>query len=421
MTGAPWRTLVLLIAASAFSFLDRQILSLLVPALKRDWGLSDFALGALQGVAFAVFYAVAAVPIGWLADRANRARLLAAGIALWSVCTAASGLASGLAGLFAARLGVGVGEAVLTPTATSLLAALFPGPRLPLALGWFGVGVPAGAALAYVAGGAALKAADGAPGVTIGPLAWPGGWHLVFPIVGLPGLVLAGLCLVLIPEPARARPARLPPLAPFVRPRAGLAAWLVTGLGLITAAGFASLFWLPGFLARAHGWPAPRAALLLGAALLLLNAPGGVLCGALSARLRARGVVEAPLLVMAGAALVGGVASATAYLAPGLPLFLVALAPAMAAGGAIVGLGPAAVQALTPAALRGRISAWQLLLTGLAGQLLGPPVVGALTDRLLGEAGLGTALALVAGGGNLAGAACLIACRRRYRAAALEG
>ena len=138
----PWYVVVVLTFAFTVAFIDRQILSLLVQPIRRDLGISDTQISLLAGFAFAVFYSVLGVPIARLADRRSRRAIISVGVFLWSLMTAACGLAKSFAGLFAARVGVGVGEATLSPAAYSMRWLPRPAPwRRPVVRNAPGLGV----------------------------------------------------------------------------------------------------------------------------------------------------------------------------------------------------------------------------------------------------------------------------------------
>lgn len=148
-----WGIVAALFVAYIFSFIDRMIIGLLVKPIKADMGLSDTQISLLQGMAFALFFTLAGLPIGRLIDRAPRMRVVAAGIALWSVMTALCGAVTSYGQFFAARMGVGVGEAVLSPAAYSIISDSFPRRRLGVAMGVYGLGSAIGAGLAFMIGG----------------------------------------------------------------------------------------------------------------------------------------------------------------------------------------------------------------------------------------------------------------------------
>src|SRR5215469_7619960 len=149
----PWYATGVLMLAYVFSYLDRQILYLMVGPIRADLHITDFQFSLLSGAAFGIFYTFMGLPIGWLADRSNRKKLIAAGIATWSVMTALCGLAQSYGLLFLARIGVGVGEATLSPSAYSFLSDSFDKVRLPRAMSVYGLGLFIGAGLALIIGG----------------------------------------------------------------------------------------------------------------------------------------------------------------------------------------------------------------------------------------------------------------------------
>ena len=138
---AGWYTVFVLMLAYVSSFIDRQILSLLVGPLKRDLLLSDTQVSVLMGLSFALFYTLLGIPIGRLADRTNRRNIIIVGIGVWSLMTAVCGLARTYTQFFLARVGVGVGEATLSPAAYSMLADEFPTEKLATAISVYSAGI----------------------------------------------------------------------------------------------------------------------------------------------------------------------------------------------------------------------------------------------------------------------------------------
>lgn len=414
----PWGMLAILVVAAILSFVDRQILSLLVEPIKRDLHIDDFAMGLLAGPAFAIFYAVAGIPLGWLADRVDRGRLMAAGIAAWSIMTALSGFAANFAHLFIARIGVGVGEASLGPAAHSIIADRFDKARLPLAMSIYGTGVALGAGLAFALGGQVVALASGPARALplVGNLA---PWQLTFVLVGLPGLLVA-LALVLIVRDPRdrlvgARPAPFAGLGDFWRSRRSLILLYITGVSLLGAAGFANLLWLPSVFVRNFGWSAPQIGTVIGLMLMTLGVGGVLLCGVIATRIVRGGRSDGALIVTAGAAIVS-VPFAFSTLMPDATTTLLLVAPGILVSSAYVGLGPAIVQAATPPELRGRIAAFALMITGLLSMIVGPVGVGAVTSFVFGDPHkVGLSLAILSVIFYASGAACLLAARGAYR------
>jgi MFS family permease len=192
--------LAVLVVVYILNFIDRQILAILAVDIKRDLGLSDADLGFLGGAAFGVFYALFGVPLGRLADRWHRVRLLTIGLLLWSTATALSGLARNLLTLSLARMGVGVGEATASPTAYSLISDYFPSRQRATALAIYSSGLYIGGGVSLLIGANISKWWDATyPGGGIGGLV---GWQAAFVLVGLPGILLA-LWVASLREPAR--------------------------------------------------------------------------------------------------------------------------------------------------------------------------------------------------------------------------
>ena len=196
-----WYLLCVLVLAYVLNYIDRQLLTILAPELKRDLGISDADFGFLYGTAFGVFYAVFGIPLGRLADRRSRVRLLALGLALWSAMTALSGLSRNFGQLAATRIGVGIGEASAAPCAFSLIGDCFPPHRRATALGIYSTGLFVGGGVSLFLGSLIVRqwnaafAGGGAPFELAG-------WQAAFILIGLPGLLLA-LGIATLREPAR--------------------------------------------------------------------------------------------------------------------------------------------------------------------------------------------------------------------------
>src|SRR5882672_1891382 len=186
-----WYVVFILMVCYALSFVDRQILSLLVGPMKRDLALSDTRIGLLQGLAFALFYGLMGLPLGRLADTRNRRNVIILGVVLWSFLTGACSAARSFWSLFLARMGVGVGEATLSPSAFSLISDYFPKEKLATAMSVYSMGIFIGSGLANIVGGAVVDAVRELPAVTLPLLGTVAPWRFTFLIVGAPGLVIA--------------------------------------------------------------------------------------------------------------------------------------------------------------------------------------------------------------------------------------
>ena len=197
--------LFVLVLANLFNYLDRQIISVLAPAIQKDLEFTDAQLGFLLGTAFAVLYGVVGIPMGRIADAFSRTRLMAGGLALWSAMTVVSGLASGFIGLGAARIGVGVGEATANPVSHSLLSEYFPARNRATVLSLYLASVHIGIAIATIFGGLLIQHWSSWCSVFPGDACSVPSWRAGFFFVGLPGLLLAVL-VALLREPARVGP-----------------------------------------------------------------------------------------------------------------------------------------------------------------------------------------------------------------------
>src|ERR1700737_877766 len=199
--GYAWAVVAILIATAVLAYTDRQVLSLLVDPIRADLGISDTQVSLLLGTAFAVVYGIAGLPLGYLADRTSRRNLIFCGVLIWSIGTIACGLSQSFGQLFAGRLVVGLGEAVLSPAAISLISDYFPPSRRGMAEGCFLSGIAMGIGAAILIGGGVLHFVQlGALAGT--PLATQAPWRLVLLLIGAPGLLWA-LAILAIREPVR--------------------------------------------------------------------------------------------------------------------------------------------------------------------------------------------------------------------------
>src|SRR5258708_1163112 len=158
--GYAWYVVSVLTLVYVFSFIDRQILSLLVTPIRRDLGIGDTGMSVLMGFSFAVFYTFFGILLGRLADTTSRRNLIAGGFALWSLFTAGCGLVRNFAQMLVMRVGVGVGEASLSPAAYSLITDYFPRDRLATAISVYSMGIYIGSGLAYLLGGIVVGVAS---------------------------------------------------------------------------------------------------------------------------------------------------------------------------------------------------------------------------------------------------------------------
>jgi len=416
-----WYVVFVLMLAYTLSFIDRQILSLLVQPIKAELQISDTQVGLLQGFAFALFYTVLGLPMGRLVDRYNRRNLIAAGVFLWSLMTAAAGGARSFGSLFAARMGVGVGEATLSPAALSLITDYFRRSRLATALSIYSLGIFIGAGTAFMVGGALAGALTGRPDVSLPVLGDVAAWRLIFFIVGAPGLLLA-LVVGRLREPERtgsllahdgsARRLSIAAVMAEVRKRWRPVTAVTLGMACHAICMYGVFAWMPTFFIRSYAWSPAQAGLAVGACVLICGCAGMALGGHLCDRWRAAGMRHAVMRIgVLGAALAGiGVVAATSVSAA--PLAVALLAPAIFGLALPIGSMFAALQLIFPNQIRGQVSALFLCVISLVGISLGPLLPGLLNDRLFGGGvGIGPALAVTVGCGALAMATV---CRAGY-------
>ena len=396
-----WAVVAALFVAYIFSFIDRMIIGLLVEPMKADLGISDTQISLLQGLAFALFYTIAGVPIGRLIDRSNRMRIVACGIALWSFMTMLCGLAGQYWQLFLARMGVGVGEATLSPAAYSIISDSFPAKRLGVAMGVYGLGSAVGAGLAFMIGGAVISFAASAGTMTLPLVGEVKAWQATFLIVGAPGLLVALLFLAL-PEPARLAvktdAAAQPPMGEvfaFLKGKSGSLLNLFFAVGMVNFAVFAAVSWLPVLYMRVHGFELAHAGYTAGAALIVGGLIGLVGGGWLSDKLEA-GAPAGRVRLCAYAALVGGCAAVVFPLAASPWLSALAFVVFFSAAAVPIGAAASALQQLTPNAMRATLSAFYLFVVNLIGLGLGPTATAAVGDVFFPfETGIRYATAIV--------------------------
>ena len=364
----------ILLVVYTFNFIDRQILSILLQAIKTDLGLSDQSLGFLSGFAFAAFYATLGVPMALWADRGNRRNLITVSLALWSAMTAACGLAQNFWQLALARIGVGVGEAGCSPPAHSMLSDYFHARERATALGVYALGIPFGVMFGLFLGGWINEAF---------------GWRKAFFVVGLPGVALAVLVRMTVPEPQRGQvDARVddgdrPGFGETVRFLLRRPAFLhlSMGAGLASFVGYGFITWFPAFLIRTHGMKTGEIGLWLG---LLIGVVGGIgmfTGGVLADRLGRRDYRWSAWMVTV-AFLVSMPFGALAYLVDSPYLAMICFIPSVLAANFWQATTLAQAQTLVRLRMRAMASAILLLIANIIGLGAGPWAIGALSDLL---------------------------------------
>lgn len=382
-----WYVVGVLTLANVSGFLDRQVLSLLVPAIEHDLGITDTQMSYLIGLSFSVFYTVLGLPIAWWADRGSRRAILVTGVTLWSVMTMLSGLARSYGRLLLARIGVGVGEATLNAPSVSLIADYFPRERVGLAMSVWSLGTFLGSGLAYFIGGWVVGAVTAAGGMAlpiIGPLR---PWQVVFVLVGAPGFVIALLMsTVRDPRGPRVATARTdgPTLVRHVRSNLRTFVSVGVGFALSAAVNFGIAAWLATFLIRTYGWTPARAGVVQGILTMTVGV-GGTLAGGRAANwLVRRGYRDAPLRIgIVGA--VGMIVSASAYaLMPNAALAVAWLVVVNFFAAFPWGPASAAAAEINPPEIRTQGAALYFFVLSLVSGTLGPTAVAFFTDTVFG-------------------------------------
>jgi MFS family permease len=403
----PWRVALLVMAlmvAYALSFVDRQILALLVQPMQASLGISDTGFGILQGLAFALFYFSFGIPLGRMADRGNRRNLIAIAILLWSVMTMACGTAHSFVALFIWRAGVGIGEAALSPAAYSMIADSVPKNRLSFVMALYSMGVHIGSGMALVLGGTLLNwidasGASGWFGTPIEP------WRLVFMIVGAPGIALAAIFL-LLREPPRRHVGPAVEHMPTLRETVALVvnerrlfAGLILGFAFHNGTLNALLAWMPTFLERAYGQSPGQFGAMLGVATMGGGVLGLLAGGLVSDRMVASGRSDTPIVVGL-AAVTGAFLSGLGAIYGGSPtLSIFFYGCAMFSLALPIGTIAAALQFIVPNRYRAQVSALYLISISIAGMTLGPGLPPLISDMIFRDPfRIGDGLALTLAG-----------------------
>jgi len=390
-----WYVVGILMLAYTNSFIDRQILSLLIEPIQRDLGINDTQISLLAGLAFAIFYTVMGVPIARLADQKNRRTIILWGISIWSVLTATCGLAKNFWHLFFSRMGVGVGEATLSPAAMSMISDYFPVAKIARAISIYSMGVYFGAGLALIIGGFVVKLVSESGNVVIPLIGEVFSWQITFFYVGLMGLPIF-LLLLTIKEPRRRginvsdpeeakRASSLPVLKAFVRINRKTIFYHFATFSCLGIAVVGYMIWTPTFFIRTYGWDAPKIGMIYGIILFFGGTSGVYAGGALADWLTKRGYKDGILR----AAVFGIICSI-----PFSVLTPLMASPTLAVMGLTAscffmsfpqGLPAAALQVIAPNPLRAQMVALYFLVAGLIANAFGPTLYALMTDYAFGD------------------------------------
>ena len=376
---------VLLTLASTLSFIDRQILNVMIGPIKRDLGgLSDTEISLIIGLAFSLVYTLASYPLAQMADRWNRRNIIAGGIFAWSLMTGLAGLAQSFWQLFAARMGVGIGEASLGPASTSMIADNFEQARLPLAFGIVATAPFIGSGLATLVGGPLIDYLETQPQIVVPVLGELFSWQVVLILVGFPGVLLAAAMFTLREPPrtgvAADRTFTVGEVAAFALSRWRYLSLHFAGYLCLSIQGFAFLTWVVELFVRKFEWSRTEIGVTYGLIAIVVGIAGSVWSGWYAGRLIARKQGDAPMRIALWSAV--GLAP-VAVAMPLLPSGMVAavlLIPITFCMAMPPGLSNAALQAIAPNRMRGQIIALYLISVSFLSYLFAPLIIGLMND-----------------------------------------
>ncbi|WP_180070405.1 MFS transporter [Acinetobacter sp. YH16038] len=386
-----WYVVIICMVAYILSFVDRQILSLMIEPIKADLMLSDTQFSLLQGLAFSLFYAFMGVPIAALADKKSRVKIISVGIAFWSLATAACGLSKNFIQMFLARLSVGAGEAALSPAFYSIVADLFPKHKLGRALGVYAIGAFIGSGLAFLIGGYVIGLLKDVSFVTLPVIGEIKTWQLTFMIVGLPGVLLALLMILTVREPERkglkmdangvAVKASFKNSIGFIKTHKKTFFCHFVGFSFYTMMLYSLLGWAPAYYMRHFGLDASQTGYILGSIILVANTSGALFCGWLIDFFSKRGYSDAAIRAGAIGCAALIIPSVLFTQVDNMQLSFALIFVAMFFSTFPIPASAAATQMLTPNQLRSQVSAKFLLISNLIALGVGTTAVALITDR----------------------------------------
>ena len=397
-SGSAVALVAVLLLSYALAYLDRQIINLLVEPLKADLGVSDVEVSFLQGAAFVTFYTLCGLPIGFLVDRFPRRPIIFLGIFIWSLFSAASGLAQSYDQLLLARFGVGAGEAALLPAAYSMIGDAVSRERLSRAISVFSLGAIAGGALALTAGGYLVKEATDLGGIILPLLGAVAPWQMVFLATGAVG-VPASFLIFLVPEPKRKVTA-----SQHVGETGAVSAHLsqhrrfyffhIAGFSLMCLVMAGNAAWQPAYMQRTFGWNIAQVGAILGVIHMAGGIAGMLGSGFLADYLQAKSYRDAHLRLYLFAMPVMAVAAVAAFSSGILPIAIVGLT-ILSVAGPFIAVAASGLALATPANRRGIASGIFLFSYNLLGFGAGPTLVAWLSTHIAADGhAIGTALTL---------------------------
>jgi MFS family permease len=423
-----WYATIVLAVMYWLSVLDRFIISLLVGPIKADLGISDTQFGLLNGLAFGLTFCLLGLFAGPIADRFSRRWVIFGGVSVWSIATALCGAAQTFTSLLTARIGVGAGEAALAPAATSMLTDLFPRDRLTTAIAVFALGSTIGSGCAFLFGGVVIELVSKHGVISLPLLGEIHSWQAVFFIIGIPGALLS-LLMFTVPEPARRGRravttswafliAAYRDLVRFIRTQPGYFFCHYVGFGLVSAVLTGTGTWLPAFMGRTFGWQFGRIGLTLGLIVGINGIFGPIISGRCIDALVRRGRRDAQFLWYGSCVAIAAPAGIIALTSKSPAVFIVFISVYQLLTSSISACSNAALNLVTPNALRGTGVSFYGATVGFVGLSVGPLSMGAISDHVFhSEAAIGYGMAIVMAMGLPAAALILLAGRGPMRKA----
>jgi MFS family permease len=407
-----WYVVIVCMIAYIFSFIDRQVLNLMIEPIKADLHITDTQFSLLTGLAFSLFYAIMGLPIAALADRRSRPLIISIGIAVWCLATTATGLAKNFFHIFLARVGVGAGEAALSPAAYSMFADMFPKNKLGRAVSLYSLGSFLGGALAFLIGGYVIGAVSKMGDLHLPVLGDVAGWQLTFILVGIPGILVSLLIMLTVRDPKRkglkvgvdgkVQKVSMRNVFKFMASHPKTFLTHMFGFSFYAMTLLCLMSWSPAFFQRKFGMSPTETGYTLGIIIIVANGAGVLFGGWFVDYLSKKGYKDAPMRQ--------GVIGAAAMT---IPVFafsfvddkawtIILLAIAMFFASFPMPSSTAAMQILSPNQMRAQVSAIFLLVSNLAGVALGTWLIAVVTDSVFKDPTMvGHSMSIVLGIGSI--------------------
>jgi len=397
-----WYIVTILALATLLSYLDRGVIAVVVPSLKADLNLSDLQISLLQGISFSLFFALAGIPMGTLADRVNRRNLIVVGLVLWSLMTILCGFASNFTMLFITRMGVGIGEAALIPAAASMIADLFAPSQRGRPMSAIVAAQSLGGAGASVLGGMLLVYLASTSPISLPFIGEAADWRTTFIAFGLPGPIVA-LLLASIKEPERTqiRGRREGNFLRFLGSHRFLFFCVYLSFAANFVIAYATALWSPTVLSRVYGLTPGQAGIAFGLTMIIANITGSTLGGVIGDRLASRTIPAARFRLSIAAAPLAMIGGLIMVLAPSAAFFLGGFAFAGFAAGVLIGSSYPLLYDVVPGTMRGQAAAVYMIVGNIIGLGGGPLAVALLTQLIFKDqmaAGMSVGLVVLASG-----------------------